>query len=254
MIRIFPRLEDEKLLLLYKKGVEGQWSADEIDWDLPLKLHSEERVALARLLTPVYLGEQTAMVGASTVIPQFFSAHETEAQLYLATFLLDEARHFETITRFYQKLDQRPLEMRDLKEMFRYQARLLKSRDRVEWLWGILVSDIFARHFYSLHLKLFPGSLFAQICARILTDESRHQAFAEQYLKKAVGHNAAIRATLVQMRDELLFLMEVMYQRLKKDAEILSIDGAHFFAELGNDLDKKVHKLQLAAPEEDGEG
>ena len=241
-------------MLLYKKGVEGQWSADEIDWDLPLKLYAEERVALARLLTPVYLGEQTAMVGASTVIPQFFSARETEAQLYLATFLLDEARHFETITRFYQKLDQRPLEVRDLKEMFRYQARLLKSHDRVEWLWGILISDIFARHFYGLHLKLLPDSLFAQICARILTDESRHQAFAEQYLRKVVGCNTTIRAPLVQMRDEMLFLMEAMYQHLKRDTEVLSIDGAHFFAELEDDLDKKVHRLQLAAPEEDGEG
>ena len=101
MIRVFPHIENAKLMDLFRKGVEGQWSATEVDWTQPLSLDRHEQRALAMVLTPIYLGEQTAMIGASSTIPQCFAAHETEAQLYLSTFLLDEARHFETLTRFY---------------------------------------------------------------------------------------------------------------------------------------------------------
>ncbi len=79
MIQVFPRIDDAKLMELFRKGVEGQWSAALIDWECPLLLDHREQQALAHILTPVYLGEQTAMVGASSVIPQFFAAHQTEA-------------------------------------------------------------------------------------------------------------------------------------------------------------------------------
>ena len=63
MIRVFPRVNDTKLMDLFRKGVEGQWSAALIDWERPLLLDRHEQRALAHVLTPVYLGEQTAMVG-----------------------------------------------------------------------------------------------------------------------------------------------------------------------------------------------
>src|SRR5262247_802377 len=139
------------------------------------------------------------MIGASSVIPQFFAAHQTEAQLYLATFLLDEARHFETLTRLYHKMDQRPLEVRELKEIFRYQARLFKSRDKIEWLWGILVSDILARHFYGILAKVHADSLFGHIASRILRDEARHLAFAELYLKTALAQKPELKPKFLKM-------------------------------------------------------
>jgi hypothetical protein len=251
VIRVFPRIQNNKLMELFRKGVEGQWSAALIDWDHPIQLDLHERCALARVLTPVYLGEQTAMVGASSVIPQFFAAHQTEAQLYLSTFLLDEARHFETLTRFYQKIDMRPLEVRDLKEIFRYQARLFRSKDKVEWLWGILVSDILARHFYSTLVKAHPGSLFAQIGGRILLDEARHLAFAELFLKEMVMQQPNLGSVFLKMRDDLLFLMRAIYRALKDEANLVGIDGTQLFAAVSDDIEKKVQRLQLAEPLED---
>lgn len=253
MIRVFPQVNDTKLMELFRKGVEGQWSAAVIDWEYPLLLDPHEKLALAHVLTPVYLGEQTAMVGASSVLPQFFSAGQTEAQLYLATFLLDEARHFETLTRFYNKIGLRPLEVRDLKEMFRYQARLFKSRDKVEWLWGILLSDILARHFYSILVKAHPGSLFAQIASRIILDEARHLAFAELYLKTALTREPGLGPSFLKMRDELLFLMRAMYAALKEKANLVGIDGTLLFAAVADDIEKKVRRLQIAEPEQDQE-
>jgi len=243
--RVFPRVEDTKLMELYRKGVEGQWSPAQIDWEYPLRLTRQEQQALAHVLTPVYLGEHTAMVGASAVMPQFFAAHHTEAQLYLATFVLDEARHFETLTRFYQKMDLRPLEGRDLKDMFRYQARLFKSRDKVEWLWGILLSDILAQHFYGTLVKAHPHSLFACIASRIVRDEARHLAFAELYLKEALARQPELAPTFLKMRDELLFLVHAIYAVLKDKANFVGIDGPVLFAAVSHDIEKKVRRLRM---------
>ena len=238
-------------MALFRKGVEGQWSAAQIDWEQPLLLDPQEQKALAHVLTPIYLGEQTAMVGASSVIPQFFSAHQTEAQLYLATFLLDEARHFETLTRFYHKINQRPLEVRDLKVIFRYQARLFKSRDKVEWLWGILVSDIFARHFYGIIAKAHPGSLFAHIAGLILTDEARHLAFAELYLKAALARSPELKPVFLKMRDELLVLVREIYLGVKEKAMFIGLDENLLFGGVTEDIEKKVQRLAMADTEQD---
>jgi hypothetical protein len=249
--RVFPRVEDTKLMALYRKGVEGQWSPAQIDWECPLRLTRPEQQALAHVLTPVYLGEHTAMVGASAVMPQFFAAHHTEAQLYLATFVLDEARHFETLTRFYQKMDLRPLEGRDLKDMFRYQARLFKSRDKVEWLWGILLSDILAQHFYGTLVKAHPHSLFACIASRIVRDEARHLAFAEWYLKDALARQPELAPAFLKMRDELLFLVHAIYAVLKDKANFVGIDGPLLFAAVSHDIEKKMRRLRMMDQEQE---
>ena len=251
VIRVFPRVDNAKLMELFRKGVEGQWSAAQIDWECPLVLGHDEQRALAHVLTPVYLGEQTAMIGASAVIPQFFAAHQTEAQLYLATFLLDEARHFEILTRFYHKMDQRPLEVRDLKEIFRYQARLFKSRDKLEWLWGILLSDILARHFYGTLVKVLPGSLFAQIASRIVLDEARHLAFAELYLKHALVQQPKLASTFLKMRDELLFLMRAISSALYEKAALIGMDAKLLIATVADDVEKKVQRLHMTGVERD---
>lgn len=245
VIRVFPRIEDTKVMDLFRKGVEGQWSAAQLEWERPILLDTRERCALAHVLTPIYLGEQTAMLGASAVIPQFFAAQQTEAQLYLSTFLLDEARHFEILTQFYQKIDQRPLEVRDLKEIFRYQARLFKSRDKIEWLWGILLSDVFSRHFYSILAKLHPGSLFAHIASRILRDEARHLAFAEMSLKAVLKQEPERRPSFLAMRDELLALMNAMQRALKEKADTIGLDSALLIATVADDIEKKAYRLHL---------
>lgn len=249
VIRVFPHIENAKLMSLYHKGVEGQWSAAQLNWEYPLGLDRQEQQALGHVLTPVYLGEQTAMVGASSVIPQFFAARQTEAQLYLATFLLDEARHFEILTQFYHKMNQRPLEIRDLKEIFRYQARLFKSQDRIEWLWGILLSDIFARHFYNTLKKLHPGSLFAHIASRILRDEVRHLAFAELFLGRTLQQHPEFSPAFLKMRDDLLGLMGAMSRGLKDQCTTIGLDGVLLIATVADDIEKKSLRLHLHEPE-----
>ncbi len=246
-MRVYPDLnEEDPILQLFHKGVKGQWSSSDFDWELSFHLDDAEATAFAHILTPVYLGEQTAMLGASTILPHFVEAHETSAQLYITTFMLDEARHFEMLTKVYRLIGKRPLELRDLREMFRYHYRLLKSKNRLDWLFGILISDLFAKNFYGAFRKLFPNTLFGQLSTRIILDEARHQAFAEYYigsLRDEMPHE--VRDRLLTMRDDLLFIMQGMLKRLQDEARIVGIDGYQILQELTHDIEKKVHIMGL---------
>lgn len=246
MIRLFPRIDEEDLIVrLFHKAVNNQWSSDTLAWDSPLGLSPRQAEALANVITPVYLGEQSAMNGAATVLPELIRAGETSAQLYLSTFLLDEARHFEALTRLYRHVGHSPVPLRKMPEMFRYHHRLSQG-DRVDWLWGILISDLFAREFYLTFAKVQPNALFGRMSTHILRDESRHQAFAHTYLKAALpslGDDR--RIALIDMKDELLEIMEAMNRRLVEDTEALSFDGDAFFKDLITNIEAHAAALGL---------
>ncbi len=233
MLRLFPKIDrDDLIVRLFYKAVANQWSADDLEWDTPVGLTPRQATALTNIITPVYLGEQSAMNGAAMVLPEVISAGETSAQLYLSTFLLDEGRHFDALTRLYEHLGHAPLPLRKMPDMLKYHHRLSQG-DRIDWLWGILISDLFAREFYLLFGKVQPKALFGRMSLQILRDESRHQAFAHAYLKNAIPHlSDTRRLALIDMKDELLEIMDAMNRRLRADTDALGIDGDAFMKDL----------------------
>ena len=249
MLRLFPRYDrDDLIMRLFYKAIANQWSAHDVDWDAPVGLTPRQAVALTNIITPVYLGEQAAMNGAATVLPAVIAAGETAAQLYLSTFLLDEGRHFDALTQLYAHLGNEPVGLRRMPEMLRYHQRLSKG-DRIDWLWGILVSDLFAREFYLTFSTVQPGALFGRLSKQILQDESRHQAFAHTYLKHAIPQlSPERRQALVDMKDELLETMTKMNQRLAADADVLGIDGEAFIRDLAGNIEAHAAAIGLGGP------
>jgi hypothetical protein len=255
VLRLFPKIDrDDLIVRLFYKAVANQWSAEDLDWDAPIGLTPRQAQALTNIITPVYLGEQSAMNGAATVLPSVISAGETAAQLYLSTFLLDEGRHFDALTRLYEHLGNEPVPVRKMPEMLRYHHRLSQG-DRIDWLWGILISDLFAREFYLTFSKVQPRALFGQLSTQILRDESRHQAFAHTYLKNAIPQLPdARRLALVDMKDELLEIMEAMNRRLRPDSEALGIDGDAFMKDLIANIEAHAAAIGLGGSGSRGGG
>ncbi len=246
VVRIFPDLEDDLLINLFHKAAKMQWTSRDLDWGQALLMTQRQNQALARMLTPVYLGEQTAMAGAANILPQMMEAGESTAQIYLASFIMDEARHFEALTRLYRKLEYHPLGLRELPEMLRYHHRL-RTGDRVDWVWGILISDLFAKLFYQWFADAQSEGLFGRMSAKILVDESRHQAFAEHYLRRNVPKmEVARRQALVEMRDELFRIMRAMEDRLRADCEALNFDGNAFLNRLWGELEYFSKRIGLS--------
>jgi hypothetical protein len=225
LTRVFPDLTEDLLLKLFHKGAQAQWTSRDLDWSRPSELTDRQKLGLARLLTPVYFGEQTAMSGASSILPSVMAAGEATAQLYLASFIMDEARHFESLTQLYRVLGHQPLGLREMPELLRYYHRL-RQGDRVDWVWGILISDVIGKHFYRGlgPNQATPDPVFGSLSARILLDESRHLAFAEHYLKRNLPRLVQERRrALVAMRDDLLRLLDIMSERVRADAEAFDV-------------------------------
>jgi hypothetical protein len=235
--RVFPDLEDDLLLHLFHKGAKAQWTSRDLDFGPPLRLDPRQRAALARLLTPVYFGEQTAMAGASGILPQLMRARETSAQIYLASFIMDEARHFEALTRLYRALGHDPLGLRDIPELLAYHHRL-RQGDRADWVWGIMISDVIAKHFYRSFGLAQPDPLWAGLSKRILRDESRHLAFAEHYLRRNVARmDPTRRLALLSMRDDLFRLLQTMTERVRSDAATLEVDADDYLGRVWADVE-----------------
>lgn len=250
--RILPDLEEDLLLQLFHKGAKVQWTSRDLDWASPLVLTDQQRLALARLLTPVYFGEQSAMAGAGGILPKVMAAGETTAQLYLASFVMDEARHFEALTRLYRALGHDPLGFREMPELLLYHHRI-RQGDRADWVWGILFSDLIAKHFYRSFGTQQADPLFGGLSARILRDESRHLAFAEHYLRRNVAKmEPARRKALVQMRDDLFRLLKAMTERVRSDAAAFGVDGDEYLGLVWADVETFGKRIGLTgeAPEE----
>jgi len=243
--RLLPDLDDDLLLNLFHKGARVQWTSEDLDWEPPLRLSDRQRESLARLLTPVYFGEQTAMLGASGILPQLAGAGETSAQLYLTSFIMDEARHFEALTRLYGKLGQDPLGLRQIPELLRYHHRI-RQGDRADWVWGILFSDVIAKHFYRSFGVAQADPLFGAMSQRILLDESRHLAFADHYLRRNVPRmERARRLALVDMRDDLFRLLGSMTERVRVDAAQFGVDPDDYLARVWADVESFGRRIGL---------
>ena len=244
--RILPDLPDDLLLELFHKGARAQWTSRDLDFGPPLRLSPRQRQALARLLTPVYFGEQTAMAGASAILPELMRAREASAQVYLASFIMDEARHFEALTRVYGALGYDPLGLRDVPELLLYHHRI-RQGDRADWVWGILFSDVIAKHFYRAFGLAQGDPLLAGLARRILRDESRHLAFAEHYLRRNVPRlEPARRRALLDMRDDLFRLLLAMTDRVRADAATLEVDADEYLGYVWADVEAFGRRIGLS--------
>lgn len=246
MIRINPALDDGEMLRLFREGVKSQWDWEQLGSEEVGDVPAAQKAALAQVITPVYLGEQTAMIGVSAVIPMMLNANHTEAAMYLSSMGLDEARHFRNLNRLYRLLHQDPAPRSRLPEMWRYHARLLHRREPVEWVWGILISDLFAKRFYGGLYRRFPDALVGRLAHRTLQDEARHQAFSDRYLTRMLptmsreGHMALLR-----MRDDLFRTMEALGRRLEPSMDELAWSQEEFVHELWRDTEKWVARLGI---------
>lgn len=245
MTRVFPDLQEDMLLNLFHKGAKVQWTSRDLDWSEPVRMTSRERIALARLLTPVYFGEQSAMAGASNILPQLMAAGETTAQLYLASFIMDEARHFESLTRLFRQLGHHPLELREMPELLRYHNRIRKG-DRADWVWGIAFSDVIAKHFYRVFGVAQADPLFGEMSRQILKDESRHLAFADQYLRRNVPRmDQARRRALVDLRDDLFRILQSMTEHVRADSAVFGVDADEYLSWVWTDVEKFGRRLGI---------
>lgn len=246
MLRIRPRLDDHRYLRLFHIGAKQSWTAEDVDWSLPTGLDKRGAVALSRLISPIYLGEQSAMLGGARAMLSLAESGESSGQLYMASFIMDEARHLEVITRLYDLLGHDPIRIREMPEMLQYHHRMRLGKTPMHWAMGILVSDIFARTFYGTFARTKGSFLFGKLASNIVVDEGRHQAFAEHYLHDHLpSADAGLRQELYEVKEDLLSIVGRMGRKLGDDAKALGIQSSELFEAFTEEVQTRSHHVGL---------
>lgn len=185
--KVLPSLKKERQMKIWHKALRSQWSAADLDWSTPFRIQSRKfKDELSRVLTPVLMGEQAALYSVSGLIPVLGHRSEVESQFYLTTWAVDEARHTELFTRFYERLDREPLSIRRFPKGYLFQSQIV-SKDPAEWLSGVLVSEVIAKKVMEEFVRLDHDPLLSDIAHGILRDEARHLGFNHIYLEDRFG-------------------------------------------------------------------
>jgi hypothetical protein len=196
---------------LYENAKRDQWNAaKDIDWNQPFDpadgvladdlidiyntpywdgLSREQRAEFNRRfanwrLGVLLYGEHGAMLVCSQLVE---SVSGSDAKLFQATQVMDEARHTEVLARY---VDQRlgglryPLPGFE-KELF--DTMLGERRWTIKTIGLQLVAETFAVALFRMLAESSKDPLLRQICQYILQDESRHMGFGMLSLPDVVG-------------------------------------------------------------------
>ena len=204
-------VEQPDLRRLYEQAKRDQWNVSrDIDWSRPVDLDSavvadelidiygtpywerlgpRERAELNRRFTAWRLsvllyGEHGAMLACSQLVE---TVSGPDAKYFVATQVVDEARHTEVIDRYLRdKLGGLTYPMpQNERELF--DTILSDSRWYVKTIALQLVAETFAVSLFRMLAETSKDELLREICRFILRDESRHMGFGMLSLPSTIA-------------------------------------------------------------------
>lgn len=262
--KVLPDLSRRRHMKIWHKALRSQWSAEDIDWTKPQRLTRRGlKDQLARVLTPVLMGEQAALYSVTSLIPILGQNTEVESQLYLTTWAVDEGRHTELFTRYYGRLDREPMSIRRFPSGYLFQSQIM-STDVTEWLSGVLISEVLAKLILESFRDLDLDPVLSEIADGILVDEARHLGFNHIYIEDKFDQLAREAPERVPERSQHLHaqLQGVldkalpMFDALDDDLTAIGVDSARVIHDLGEEARQRLQKsidagLRVAAGKAD---
>lgn len=248
--KVLPDLTKRRHLSLWHKALRAQWSAEDLNWSSPHRLKSDAtKEGLARVLTPILMGEQSALYSVSGLIPILGQNSEVESQFYLTTWAVDEARHTELFTRFYQRIGKEPMPIRRFPSGYLFQSSIV-SNEPAEWLAGVLVSECLAKLAMEEFKRLDLDPVLSEIARGILEDEARHLAFNHIYLedrfvqafKESSTLGNAFGARLRERLGKVLASVPAIFDALGDDLKVLGIDRELIYERLCKDAMQRLDR------------
>ena len=246
--KTLPDLERSKHMGLWHKALSQCWSPDEIAWDRPLGFAKEgQRDHVARLLSPILIGEQAGLYSISSMIQLLGQTSEVESQMYLTTMAVDEARHTEVFSRFFGRIERTPMSIRRMPNGYLFQSAII-SDDPLEWITGTLVSELSAIYMIGHLRERDLDPVLSEMCDRIRRDEARHVGFNHMFVedrvyRQVLGQDGELHATADRLRAKLeavLALVPPMLDDLDRDLAGVGIDRVEMFERLQEDCRKRL--------------
>jgi hypothetical protein len=246
--KVLPDLKKKRQMHLWHTALRSQWSAADLDWEKPHRITSRRfKDQLARILTPVLMGEQAALYSVSGLIPVLGHRFEVESQFYLTTWAVDEARHTELFTRFFGRLDREPMSIRRFPSGYLFQSQIV-SKDPAEWLAGVLVSEVLAKLILEEFKRIDIDPVLSDVADGILLDEARHLGFNHIYLEdrfsqlfqKEEQEGETYSGQLGQRLQHVLDHVEPILDALDEELREVGIDRHELFHNLGHDAKRRL--------------
>lgn len=248
--KVLPDLSRKRHMSLWHKALRAQWSAEDLNWSPPLRMTSDATLSgLARVLTPILMGEQAALYSVSALIPILGQSSEVESQLYLTTWAVDEARHTELFTRFYHRIAREPLSIRRFQSGYLFQSSIV-SNEPAEWLAGVLVSECLAKLAMEEFKRLDLDPVLSEISRGILEDEARHLAFNHiyledrfsQYFKQGLKEGENFSDKLRARLTAVLSSVPAIFDTLEADLRNIGIERHDLMERLSADCMQRLNR------------
>lgn len=248
--KVLPSLDKPRHMNLWHKAIRSQWSPEEIEWSRrPYLARGALKDQLARVISPVLMGEQAALYSVTRMIEILGRQSDTESQFYLTSMAMDEARHTELFSRWYRRLHREPLPIRRLPHSYLFQCKVL-SDDPSEWLAGSLVSEVIAKLTLQELRRVDVESVLTEIATRVLGDEARHLAFNHLFIEdhfwwryKQPGTDGEQWADHLRQRlDGVLETVPPMLQALAADLADVGIDRQALFIAVRDETRARLSK------------
>ena len=252
--KVLPDLSKERQMKIWHKALRSQWSATDLNWDRPQRITSQHlKNQLGRILTPVLMGEQAALYSVSGLIPILGKMSEVESQFYLTTWAVDEARHTELFTLYYDRLDRQPMPIRRFPAGYLFQSQIAAD-EPAEWLSGVLISEVMAKKLMEEFVRLDLDPVLSDISDGILKDEARHLGFNHIYLEDrfselhttAEDQGRAFEQQLHRRLDHVLEHLKPVLDALATELDDIGIDRIEIFDKVGDEARRRLDKSVIA--------
>ena len=171
------------------------------------ELDDQERSALITTLCTYCIGETAALEGASGMIA---FAPTRRAKIFLATQVVDEARHLEV---FYHRLaelgvdePEEAVAQHGHRALETFKQRLLQFVDARDWEAALFAQNVIleSMEFAAFHSHMRRADArTAELLGGVLRDERRHMGFGENDLGRMLSSAPHVRARLAQIKREL---------------------------------------------------
>lgn len=179
-----------------------------VDPNAPIpELEEPEKEALIATLSTYCVGEVAALDGASGMIG---FAPSRQAKIFLATQVVDEARHLEVMLHRLAELGvtdaEAEFEARANRNLLVFKKRLADFVAAKDWEASVFAQNVIleSMEFAAFHSHMqVADARTAEMLAGVLKDERRHMGFGENDLGRHLAHSPHARTRLREIKREL---------------------------------------------------
>ncbi|MDB4971378.1 MAG: aminobenzoate oxygenase [Myxococcales bacterium] len=211
-----PRLER-----LYEQAKKDFWNdSTAIDWDQPLTLKPDERVAMAKILSLIYYGERAALEVSAQLVPL---VDDEQAKFVLACQVIEEAKHVSAFRRLLKKLDVihpvNPWVRRVLSD-------LVATKHASYKLVGMqLIVENIANQLFNIIREHVDDPLIRTVLEYVGRDEKKHTGLAVLYLPQILAKVGFVESHMLWAKQIYwTFCVSQGIWDHRREAEALGID------------------------------